>query len=980
MINSKLITSALVVLLALQIAYSADLHAQSERFEVLSVVWGSYTAPAEVGPGDIGTLTVVLRTKNSVQSPTLTAYLELPKGFTSLEGGSTAMTYLRYGGSSIPAGAILELQFKVRVGDSVALGYHTAKLVLEYVVEVLYYSRTYSEETYIRIPLSGRPSISLYNYTTSTYPGQQVVNLSIINNGTTTANNVVLELSTQPLLYSNISKVEVGSLTPSTVLSIPVEVFIPPSMVNSTIMITSYLSYYGPLGVLYTNTFRNVIYVNQYEKPVLDASIDLNELLSGSSLTTNLVLANYGGLARNITVRLSTQQPLQLCSTSLYLFDTLKPRSEVSIPVKLCSIPISTHSISTLTVLVDYYDEYGASSSKSFNIPVVLRPIRDPLLTFDLISKELPSGVETQLTVSLTNIGNTYIKNVSIQPILPQNILLLTPPQLRVEALAPTNTTYAVFVIKTPYVDSLTYSRVSFQVSYSDISGNYFSTNYDFTIAIKPQEAYRALNLSLEPRRFNALSTGSLILTLTSYEDVNNLVISISSDGTPLMLSGGKDIVVSRLGVNEKYVIEVPYVVANKPGTYMLTASVKYLDFTGVSRTATYTYTFEVVPVRMLLDITLTPSSIQSGSTNTLLISVKNSGDSLIKDLTLYVNPQGTTLTIINTSKHFIGDIRPGESKDVRISLRASYVSTYTTAILSISVTYYDVLNQVYSESYPTAILVEPKAPVSALEVVLSTAELYIATTNNVTMRLRNLGSEVLEGVSYKITTGSGLNIIGGNDGYIPLLRPNESVILYLPIYVPLTNLYTSNLVVSLTYVDKSLGTLRSEDRVFTLLLRGKADLRVIDYVVMPTTVSVGQTFSVSLTLINVGVTPAYSTFVSPLLTGLPVRSLTEERTIYLGNIDVGSTTATTITLQLMNTSERMIRLPILISYLDNLRTPHNITTELIIRVGAPANMTQTVPPVASARSGGIPYTTMLMIMVAIVVAGVIIWWKFMRR
>ncbi|MEM2206714.1 MAG: hypothetical protein QXK16_05745, partial [Sulfolobales archaeon] len=255
-----------------------------------------------------------------------------------------------------------------------------------------------------------------------------------------------------------------------------------------------------------------------------------------------------------------------------------------------------------------------------------------------------------------------------------------------------------------------------------------------------------------------------------------------------------------------------------------------------------------------------------------------------------------------------------------------------------------------------------------------------IATTNNVTMRLRNLGSEVLEGVSYKITTGSGLNIIGGNDGYIPLLRPNESVILYLPIYVPLTNLYTSNLVVSLTYVDKSLGTLRSEDRVFTLLLRGKADLRVIDYVVMPTTVSVGQTFSVSLTLINVGVTPAYSTFVSPLLTGLPVRSLTEERTIYLGNIDVGSTTATTITLQLMNTSERMIRLPILISYLDNLRTPHNITTELIIRVGAPANMTQTVPPVASARSGGIPYTTMLMIMVAIVVAGVIIWWKFMRR
>lgn len=979
MMSSKLIISVLVVLLVLQVIYSADLHAQSERFEVLSVVWGSYTTPAEIGPSDTGTLTVVLRTKNSIQSPTLTAYLELPKGFTSLDGGSIVMTYLRYGGSSIPAGTILEFQFKVRVGDNVVLGYHTAKLVLEYVVEVLYYSRTYSEETYIRIPLSGRPNISLYNYNTSTYPGQQVVILGIINNGTAVAKNVVLELSTQPSLYSNISKIDVGSLAPGTELSIPVEVFIPPSMVNSTLTITSYLNYYGPLGASYIATFKNAVYVNQYEKPVLDVSIDLNELLSGSSLTANLVITNYGGLARNLTVRLSTQQPLQLCGASLYLFDMLKSRSEVLVPIKLCSIPISTHSISTLTVVVDYYDEYGVSSSKSFSIPVILRPIRDPLIAFDLISKELPGGVETQLIVNLTSISNTYIRNVSIQPILPQNILLLTPPQLRVETLAPASTAYVGFTIRTPYVDSLTYSKISFQVSYSDISGNYFSSAYDFTVAIKPQEMYRALKLSLEPRKFNALSNGSLILTLTSYEDISNLAISISSDGTPLMLSGSKDIIVSRLGANEKYIVEVPYVVANKPGTYVLTVSVKYLDFTGISRTAVYTYTFEVLPVRVLLDITLTPSNIQSGSTNTLLISIKNSGDSLIKDLTLYLNPQGTVLTLINTSKHFIGDIRPGESKNVNISLRASYISTYTTAILSLSVTYYDVLNQVYSESYPMAILVEPKAPVSALEAVLNVTELYIATTNNVAMRLRNVGSEVLEGVTYKITTGSGLNIIGGNDGYIPLLRPNESVTLHLPIYVPLTNLYTSNLVVSLTYVDKSLGALRSEDKVFTLLLRGRADLRVIDYVIMPTTVSAGQTFSVSLTLINVGVTPAYSTFVNPLLTGLPIRSLTEERTIYLGNIDVGSTTATTITLQLMNTSERMIRLPIVISYLDNLRTPHNVTAELVIRVGTSSNMTQTALPPASARSSGLPYTTILIIIIAVVIAGVVIW-KFMRR
>ncbi len=975
----ELATIALIALLAVQAIQSTDLSAQTEKFEVLSVMWGTYAAPTEVGPGDIGTLTVVLRTKNTIQSSSLTAHLELTKGLTSVNGESRVMTYIKYGGTSIPAGNILELQFKVRVRDDAALGHYTAKLVLEYVVEVLYYSRTYSEELHITIPVAGRPNLSLRNYNTSVFPGQRVQVLSLVNNGTATANNVSLEVSAQPSIYLNTSKIEVGKLPPGTELNIPVEVFIPPSLANSTITITSSVVYYGPFGVSYTSTFRNMVYVNQYERPVLNAFIGLNEVQSGSSLITNLTLTNYGGVAKDLIVRLAAQQPLQLCGVSLYTFNSIEPGASISIPVELCSIQTSVDSISALTVQVDYGDEYGMSGSKSFNLPIIMRALRDSPISAELINNELPGGVETELMLSISNAGDVQVKNVIVRPILPQSIILLTPLQARIESISPGSSLPVKFLIKTPSVESLTYVKVSFQLSYNDASGNYFSNTLDYAVAIKPQESYRALVIEMEPRRFEALSTGSLMLTLLSMEDVSNVAVSISWEGTPLMLSGSKDIIVGKLRAGEKQVVEVPYTVANKPGTYMLVLNVKYLDSVSVLRTATYVYAIEVAPVKTALEVSVTPTTVQSSSTATLLVRIKNSGHNLVKDLTLTVNPQGTVLTLLNASKYFVGDIGPGEVKNLNISLRVGYISSYTGAILSFTMTYYDVLNQLYSESYTTAVSVEPRTQVSVLEAALNTNELLIATINNVTMSLRNVGNEVIDGITYRITTGSGLNIIGANDGYIAELRPGDSVTLRIPIYVPLTNVYTSNLVVSFTYVDRGSGTLRSEDKIFTLLLRGRADLRVIDYVVMPTTVSVGQTLSVSLTLINVGVTPAYSTFVTPMLSGLPIRSVTEERTIYLGNIDVGSTTAATITLQLMNTSERMIRLPVVISYLDNLRTPQNVTFELVIRVGVLTNATQNTSPVSTGRGGGIPFTTVLVAAVAVIVVGVVAW-KFMRR
>jgi len=942
-------TVLVVMLVLFNIIPLHVLNAQTVELEVLSVTWGSLTSPTEVGPGDIGQLSITLRTMNTISSSTITATLELPKGLTSVTGDSKVITYYRAGGSSIPAGSVIELQFKVRVSDNAVLGTYRAKLTLEYVVEVLYYSRVYTTELYVSIPVNGRPNIRIYSYDKSVSPGRQVITIGLVNNGTASAKNVVFELLTQPQIYINITKLEVGDIPPvnevDNEVKVPVELFIPPTLSNTTLILTTTVTYYGPLGITYTSTSKNNIYVEQYDKPILNAYLSSNELLSGSSLSTNLTILNSGGIARDVVVRLTTQQPLQIYGNTLYVIDEVRPNEDIVIPLTISSTPTTSYVNTFITVSIDYNDMYGLSSSRSFNLPVVVKPIRDSPLTLDLITKEVRGGDISNLTLRLYNGGSNYLSNLTIQVILPSNILLLSEPQVRLGILNPLTTTYIGFIVRTPYVDSATYVKVSYQVSYSDALGNYFSNTYDFIIMIKPPETQKRLIVYLEPKVFKALSTDSLSIKVLSNDVVNNVVLSIVSSGTPLVLSGSNEVLIGSLKSGDERIVEIPYVVTNKPGTYTLTINVRYLDSLGILRTETYNEVIKVLPTRISLNISLTPTNILSSSVGILSINISNTGESDVKDLVVSVSVQGTTITLINSSsKFYIGDVSPGDSKHVNVNVRSSYVTTYTSVPITFSATYYDVLNQLYSDTYTVMVSVEPRTLVSNVEASISANELLIGFINNVSITLRNVGNEVIEGINYRLLVGPAINIIGSSDGYIGRLSPGEVVVIKLPVYVALTNQYTSYITINLNYVDKVLGTLKNEDKSFTLLLRGKADIRVTDYVVMPTTVVPGQTFSVTLTLINVGVTPAYSAFIYPLITGLPLRPTTEERTIYLGNIDVGSTTAATITLQLMNTSERVLRLPITISYLDNLRTPQNTTFEVVIRVGTPATTTLTTP------------------------------------
>ncbi len=118
------------------------------------------------------------------------------------------------------------------------------------------------------------------------------------------------------------------------------------------------------------------------------------------------------------------------------------------------------------------------------------------------------------------------------------------------------------------------------------------------------------------------------------------------------------------------------------------------------------------------------------------------------------------------------------------------------------------------------------------------------------------------------------------------------------------------------------------------MLLRGLIQISLTDMAVIPSNPRPGSAFSITLTVTNIGTSTAYAAYAIPAIQGLPIRVF-GPRSVYIGNIEPNLPTTFTVNLQLENTTDKTLELPIHLSYLDNLRTPYNLTLTVPIEAGS---------------------------------------------
>jgi hypothetical protein len=145
--------------------------------------------------------------------------------------------------------------------------------------------------------------------------------------------------------------------------------------------------------------------------------------------------------------------------------------------------------------------------------------------------------------------------------------------------------------------------------------------------------------------------------------------------------------------------------------------------------------------------------------------------------------------------------------------------------------------------------------------------------------------------------------------------------------------------------------------------------------IVIPSQVQPGSLFSVILTVTNVGTSIAYTAYATPIAKDLPLR-ITGSRSAYIGNIETNLPTTTTISLQMGNTTESRVTLPIIVSYLDNLRSLHNITINVPIPIIPATSSSPTNPGTRPILS----FISVPLLVVAIVVIGGVVFVLLRRR
>jgi len=276
---------------------------------------------------------------------------------------------------------------------------------------------------------------------------------------------------------------------------------------------------------------------------------------------------------------------------------------------------------------------------------------------------------------------------------------------------------------------------------------------------------------------------------------------------------------------------------------------------------------------------------------------------------------------------------------------------------------------------------VRPSNLMPPLELNWEPKELIIGKSSKVCLELKNIGSQVLSEIKLVVSPDAILKIFGRNTLYINRLEPGERGQIYTEIYVPpATTAPTASLTLMVTYHDEDLGIVQSNDEKLSMLLRGLIEIRLTDIAVIPSTPRVGSPFSITVTVTNVGTSTAAAAYAIPLIEGLPVKPF-GPRSVYIGNIEVNLPTTFTLNLQLENTTEDVIMLPVVLSYMDNLRTLHNITFSISINV-APKTGTSPQTPQGGLEILGRPVLTIATILgvSATVMVVFIIVIKRMRR
>jgi len=445
---NKLVLSLLVLILTASMLSIIPVESYDfDFFTLIKAYWGT-NQEIQVSPGDVATLTVILRYETRGSFQNLAAYLFLPAGFEPVGGGDNVTAY--YTGT-VSQGSLVNLQFPIFIAPDVEKGSYTANLHL-------YYSPYFDQpEDELQIPfeVTGKPIIDAKVLNDSLVEGEQRVLLELSNDGDAIAKNLkIVEITSSSVLAELDVAESLGSLEPGDYATVPLRLFVPSGMKGKILSLAVEVSLLGPRNIVYQVSKTLQMRVEEAEE-VEEAEVKFTTKFpdvtveAGKVVQYPITITNSGDADR--LMLLSVEPPTNwkvVFKSGALEVSRIYMVAGGSENLIIEATPPSAANISTYQIPVQIKSENGDIYAEMMLKATIVGSYAVRLEPSTLLTS-VTTGDSTTLTAKITNTGYTPVTGVRVS-VEAQSGWESSVTPIQVESLRPNEFFTFTLVVKTP--------------------------------------------------------------------------------------------------------------------------------------------------------------------------------------------------------------------------------------------------------------------------------------------------------------------------------------------------------------------------------------------------------------------------------------------------------------------------------------------------------------------------------------------------
>jgi len=445
---NKLVSSLLVLILTASMLSIIPVESYDfDFFTLIKAYWGT-SQEIQVSPGDVATLTVILRYETRGSFQNLAAYLFLPAGFEPVGGGDNVTAY--YTGT-VSQGSLVNLQFPIFIAPDVEKGSYTANLHL-------YYSPYFDQpgdELQIPFEVTGKPIINARVLNDSLLEGEQQVLLELSNDGDAIAKNLkILEITSSSALAELDIAVFLGSLEPGDNVTVPLRLFVPTGMNGKILSLAVQVSCLGPRNIVYQVSRTLQMRVEEAEE-VEESGVKITTKFPNVTVEAGKVvqypttIANVGETDRLLLLSVEPPGDWKVVFKSGALeVSRLYLEAGQSENLIIEATPPSTVNMGTYTIPVQVKSETGAIY-KEMELKATIVGSYGLRLEPSTLLTSVTIGGSAMFTAKVTNTGYSSVTGVGVS-VEAQSGWESSITPIQVESLRPNEFFTFTLVVTTP--------------------------------------------------------------------------------------------------------------------------------------------------------------------------------------------------------------------------------------------------------------------------------------------------------------------------------------------------------------------------------------------------------------------------------------------------------------------------------------------------------------------------------------------------